>query len=138
MRQKYAILAILVFLLFFFGLGIVRGIFKDARIKKEIARLEDEEKSLAVETFESVEFLKKIQDKEFIEKEAKEKLGLAKPGEHVVIFASSSEILEKKNSFATESGLTNGKLWWYYFFAPDKLEAKFEALETEGAPKRNE
>lgn len=129
---KYTVLLVLVvvFVLVFFGL--VRALMNDYSIKKEINRLKGEQASLEKKRLESLEFLKTIKTQDFIEKEAREKLGLAKAGEHLVIFASSTENFGEDNFTQKLKRLTNSARWWYYFFAPAGNVSKNTSAAAQG------
>jgi cell division protein FtsB len=97
------------------------------RLKLEIERIEGKNKQLA----NLMEYLKQ---EPYLEKEARLKLNLKKPGEKVVILSDwsdkeiSSEASEKGNSFNNQEAkiltqpqkkeIANYWKWWEYFFAP--------------------
>ncbi len=73
----------------------------------EYSRLEDQSLKL-------VRRLKYLQSDEFVEYEAREKLNMAKEGEHVVLITrKEADNLASKD---TEKNLKNWQLWIKYFF----------------------
>lgn len=76
---------LLILLVFLFGLSLFRNILKIDEAKNRIQR--EKEKVIKLEEEGKIleEELKKMQGNEFLEKELRDKLGLAKKGESVVI-----------------------------------------------------
>lgn len=85
---------------------LVRSWEKLDQVKKETAMIEKKNEELRVK-------LQEVQSQEFIEKIARDKLGLAKVGETVVILPS---IEPEATKSATETNLPNWQKWRRLFF----------------------
>ena len=123
-------LLILAFLLFSFG----REFARNYTIHQEITDLEAEKISLEAQNSDISALMNSVQTETYIEREARIKLGLAKPGEKVVVLPGSQI---SKNTSVTEDGanvfltsedpvdlssIANIRKWWYYFFDTNKFE----------------
>lgn len=75
--------------------------------EKKIAELKKEHQQLSAE-------LKKVKSKEFIEKEAREKLNMGKPGEVIVILPKLQEHKDLKTQEQEE--MPNWQKWYNLFF----------------------
>ncbi|MBL7159726.1 septum formation initiator family protein [Candidatus Microgenomates bacterium] len=75
---------------------------------------EDKLEELKEKNFQLEQVLEKVQSKEFIEKEAREKLSMGKDGEIVVILPKTPKIQNSKNPKQEE--LANWKKWYNLFF----------------------
>ncbi len=76
---------VLIFFVFFFGLSLFRNILKINEAKNRIEREKDKVIKLEEEGRVLEEELKKMQGNEYLERQLRDKLGLAKKGESVVI-----------------------------------------------------
>ncbi|MEK7061410.1 MAG: septum formation initiator family protein [Patescibacteria group bacterium] len=76
---------VLIFFVFFFGLSLFRNILKINEAKNRIEREKDKVIKLEEEGKILEEELKKMQGNEYLEIQLRDKLGLAKKGESVVI-----------------------------------------------------
>ena len=79
-------------------------------------KLKEEEKKVAELKYQNDELknkLSEVQSPSFLEKMAREKLGLAKEGETVVILPS---ILPQNPKLNPEEKLANWQKWWRLFF----------------------
>ncbi len=86
------------------------------KLKTEIERLEGNNEQLA----DLMEYLK---EEPYLEKEARLKLNLKKPGEKVVILRSTQQVQEQDDSVNILVGqpkeeTANYWQWWQYFFKP--------------------
>jgi len=102
------------------------------RLKSEIERLENKDQNLA-------DLLEYFEDESYLEKEARLKLNLQKPGEKLVIISKDQQgqsgqteqscldcSVEQGKGIPEETGLLGGKQqaetnfwkWWEYFFTP--------------------
>ena len=105
--KKNLLLIILIIFALRSGFGIwklwrTRSLVQDAQVRLEKARLENQRLT---------QKLAEIQSEEFVEREAREKLGLGKEGEVVLILPdqntkSDSDILNLKLK------IKNWRLWW--------------------------
>lgn len=129
------ILVVFIGLAIFLGVRIMGEWRKRNEIKNEIARLEEETRRLERRNLEILELSRELSNEEFVEREARLKLGLQKPGETVTVLGfpagaanvSKSELGEKQASRGR-----NAKRWWYYFFDHER----FGALKDERDSRR--
>ena len=119
-------LLIIVFLSLSFGRQFVR----DYDIQKEIDSLQKEVGVLLATNMEISELQTAVQTKSFIEREARLKLGMKKPGEEVVIIKervnNDRDIVDSVDSsdplglvldgLVESTFVANHTKWWYYFF----------------------
>ena len=98
-------------------------------IQDEIARLRAEAERLEGRNLEILELSRELTTEEFLEREARLKLGLQRPGESVLMFGSSqgAEEAEQKAAPLGASRRANARNWWYYFFD----HKQFKALREE-------
>lgn len=108
--MKRIIYIISVFVLLLIINGLAHSIY-DLWTKKDVLtaaqKTLDEEKA---ENKKLKEDLARVQTKEFVEKEARNKLFLVKPDEKVVVIPVASKSAEKKGEV-----LPNWKKWWNLF-----------------------
>jgi len=87
--MKHGLNSLKLYLLIFFcvllALSLVRDITKINEVKKRVERAEEKVEKLKTGNKILEEELKKIQQSEYLEKQLRDKLGLAKEGETVVI-----------------------------------------------------
>jgi cell division protein FtsB len=76
---------IYIFLIIFFGLSLVRSVSKVGDAKKRIENAKIKVEKLEAEQKSLEEELKKVQSDEYMQRQLRDKLGLAKEGEIVVI-----------------------------------------------------
>lgn len=97
-------------------------------INTEIKNLREEIAQLEQQNYELSKLLSYMKTESFIERESKEKLGFAKPGEKVVVVPGAAEIepaaghvdaAEKQDQFSIDE-LSNPHRWWVYFFGQQK------------------
>jgi cell division protein FtsB len=109
-----AIIAVFSIALFF---SIGENLVKGYEMKGDITKLEDEVKRLEGRNKDLYSLIDFVNTNSFAEGEARLKLGLAKPGESVIVIpennAINSQEKDKVNSTEEES---NAKSWWNYFF----------------------
>ena len=95
------------------GIGLGRELLRARTIEKQIAALQAEAKRLEGRNTELLDLSTKLKDPEFVEREARTRFGLKKPGEEVIVVrASTSSAAEVPPSVA----VSNLKAWWLYFF----------------------
>ncbi|MBP7992737.1 MAG: septum formation initiator family protein [Candidatus Magasanikbacteria bacterium] len=114
-------LFLLLGLLIIIAVGYARAYYADYQVRQEIAKLQDEVRSLENKKFTSLQLLDRSQTENFLEEKAKTELNLKKPGENVLIIP---EITQETTVPATtpvdEAVLSNPQKWWYYFTAQFK------------------
>lgn len=103
-------------------------------IEDEVSRLQDEAKRLENRNLEILELSKQLTEEEFLEREARLKLGLQKPGESVAVLSKDSqpEIAAIKEAEGSRGG--NARRWWFYFFDQEKLKALREERKAKIGP----
>jgi len=106
------LLAIFVLALIAFG----REGYRNFEISREIKSLEKKIKELKLGNEELSKIEEFFHSREFLEKEARLKLNLIKPGEKVIIVKEQepAEKPEQKEDIAKE--ISNIQRWWEYFF----------------------
>lgn len=114
------ILVLNVVLLFFVVVSFGREYVRNYEIDKEIKNLEAEAQKLESENENILSLVNRLQTADYLEEEARLKLGLKKPGEQVVVIpepemdaAAGQEIVLAANE---EKEPSNPRLWWNYFF----------------------
>ena len=116
MRGNRLISTFLLILGLYLIVSLSRNIFslikKGEEIKEESLKVE----KLKAENAKLKEQLEYTTSSEFIEKEARDKLGLAKEGEQVVILPENVEKLVLSSEEEKEEELPNWKKWYRLFF----------------------
>lgn len=106
----------IVFILSLVALG--RESYRYFRVSQEIKNLEKRIEELEANNEELTKMEEYFQSEEFLEREARLKLGLTKPGEKLIIIKQLEEELEeeieKEGAIAKE--ISNIQRWWEYFF----------------------
>ncbi len=129
-NKKYGSRQRLMLLLFLFvvltalvGYRLLGEWGKRSETEDEIARLAKEAKRLENRNLEILELSKQLTEEEFLEREARLKLGMQKPGESVAVLSTKGIATEaniKKEAESSRGG--NAKRWWFYFFDQEKLK----------------
>lgn len=118
-RFLFAInLAVAILLVYSFG----REYIRNQNIQNDIRVLEEKAASLEARNLEITKLQSTFQSETFIEREARLKLGMKKPGEQVVVVQrpweriaeNPVETMEPERVQADQ--LANPVKWWYYFF----------------------
>ncbi|MDP3985497.1 MAG: septum formation initiator family protein [bacterium] len=81
---------------------------------REIRELEAQAARLEARRLELIDLVKKFEQRDFVEQEARLEFGLQRQGESVAVVRASEE-KPKTESAVHEPGVSNLKLWWYYF-----------------------
>lgn len=109
----------------FLVVGFGREYWRNREIEDEIAALQAEGERLSGEKLESLALINDLSSEYYLEGEARAKLGMGDPGEHLIIVdlpddpASSGVVA----GIATDESISNPTRWWYYFFNPVRFEA---------------
>lgn len=111
--MKRAIPIILIIILLFLIKGLVSSLYTTLSGSGIVKNLEYEYQAKKKETKYLEERLYFVKSTEFIEKEAREKLGLVKEGEYVVL---APVPLEKKQQTMISDDTPNWKKWLNLFF----------------------
>lgn len=109
--------------LLFIGVSFARETVRRAQVQQEIRKLEGEVQRLEDQRTSLTKLIDYFQSPLFQEQEARQKLGLAKPGESVFIVPLSEGPAEvpgaaNENDERAAEGASNPVRWWRYFFAP--------------------
>ena len=97
-------------------LAFFRAYYRDYQVKQEISNLQDQARNLEAKKIETMEILKYVQSKDFVEKQARVDLNLIKPGEKVtVVNGYNSSTGQPKERVVKSNQLSNLKKWWNYF-----------------------
>jgi cell division protein FtsB len=112
-------------ILFVVGMSTVRETYRGWSVDREIQALENKAFALEGRRSELAAFAEKIQSTQYLEREARAKLNLQKPGEHVIILEgvsrgeaewSSIDITPEPAVMADTR--SNPQRWWDYFTKP--------------------
>ncbi len=117
-------------LLFFIGVVTVRESYSGWKVDQEIKALESQADELEGRNKRLMEIAQTLQSPERMEVEARKRLGMQKPGEHVVVLdglsASGSwqtqmqlDVIPEKPEIA----LSNPEQWLNYFLKPERTES---------------
>ena len=98
---------------------------RDRRLTAEITRLETEAEKLEARNFEVVKLGQRFAADETIEREARLKLGLRKPGESVIIVKGAEAASLPAGTMLgpdmeSDTFGDNFHLWWRYFFGEEQ------------------
>ncbi len=117
------------FVILLLSLTLGREIYRSHDIQAEIDALQAQADDLAARNIAMSELGTAMQTRSFIEREARLKLGLKKPGEEVVIIKNDNKTVgEDEIADASDplnlvidpdvpvDDVANSKKWWYYFF----------------------
>ena len=120
----------------FLGLSLSREIVRSRAIGSEIAQLQAQADELAAQNIDLSELRTAMQTESYIEREARLKLGMKKPGETVVVVQDdAAELVDGETVDANDPlGLVldgtsatvvvaNATKWWYYFFDKNSFNA---------------
>ena len=110
--------------LIFFGFKIGKEILERKAIEKEVARLEAEIGKLENNKDDLGALLEYAKTDSFVEKEAREKLNLAKQGEEVVVIPDVDDPAQAEPDAQSESaslGKSYVRLWGEYFFDNEQI-----------------
>lgn len=114
-------LFLLLGLVIIIAIGYARAYYADYQVRQEIAKLQEEVKSLEKKKFTSLQILERSQTENFLEEKAKTELNLKKPGENVLIIPEITEpTVTAVEQPVDEPALSNPRKWWYYFTAQFK------------------
>lgn len=116
----------------FVSVGLGREWVRQQALRDEIGRLQGRADELAARELELFALTSSLRTESFIEREARLKLGLKKPGESVVVVRGAADaipVADPEGGGAQPSGgdVANPAKWWYYFFDRET----FERLETD-------
>ena len=116
-------------LLFVVGIATVRESYRGWKVDREINALESQADELEGRNARLRELADALQAPERLEVEARARLGLREPGEHVVVLTGFGATGSWQGSLALDVvserpvvDRANSTLWWDYFFHPARLK----------------
>lgn len=119
------LLVVSVLILLFFSTNLIRQIINRRDLQKDIAELESEINSLEKKNQELSNLIGYFESLDFVEKEARTKLNLRKPGEKIIVVPEegvapeqTQESLEEDAVLVYQSEVdgSNPQRWLNYFF----------------------
>lgn len=116
------------------GAGFVRELVRSRQIDREIRALHEEAERLRARNFEIARLQSSIGSSEFLEREARLKLGLRKDGEQVVVLRKRDALAqgdEAPRSPKGGAGWSNPKKWFMYFADRNAYDAYLSDLAAE-------
>lgn len=102
------------------GMGLGRVILQNRALAGEVAELQAESASLSAKNAEFLELAKRFESDSFVEREARLKFNLQKPGEQTIAVKRVGESATSSAAAAVREE-DNLSRWWRYFFNPDSL-----------------
>lgn len=123
----------------FLGLSLSREVVRSRAIGSEIAQLQAQADELAAQNIDLSELRTAMQTESYIEREARLKLGMKKPGETVVVVQEEGTDTRRQeigdasdpldfvlDDQETAVAVANPTKWWYYFFDKNAFNALTE------------
>ena len=111
------------FLLAYMLYNLTVSIYDNYQIEQHIAEFQNKNKELADENSKKLEDFQYYTSREYIEKIAKQNLGLVNPGEKVIIIPDKDLVIVSEDQNSEEvaqqirAGWSNPKKWWKFFFS---------------------
>lgn len=103
-------------LLFFFGFNFVKEFIRNRQLNSEINKLEVMAKAAEAKNLDILNLAKYLDTEQFLETEARTKLGLKKPGEEAVVVNIPDMETATGTAVENKIEISNAKKWWLYFF----------------------
>lgn len=116
MKKGYYLIGVLCLFYLMFLVG--KGVYANWQTDQKLKKIGTEIDLLSIENQNLKSQITYYQTDSFKEKEAREKLGLAKPDEKVVILQNEPQSPAPKETTSTENAgekKSNPRLWWEYF-----------------------
>lgn len=105
-------LALLIFFIVAFG----REYIGNMQVEREISRLEQQASALTDDRVKTLDLVKQLSSRYYLEQEARTKEGLVKPGETRIILTEPAAGLSVESSSIDPGTVSNSMRWFYYFF----------------------
>lgn len=111
------------FVLAYMLYNLTVSIYDNYQIEQHISEFQTRNKELADENNKKLEDFQYYTSKEYIEKIAKQNLGLIKPGEKVIIIPDKDMVVVSEQEDSAElaeqvrATWSNPKKWWKFFFS---------------------
>lgn len=112
--KKIASFILIVFLLFAIN-NLAHSIFTLLNKQKLLTKAQNELKKVKKENTELVKQIKKIEDPQFIEQEARNKLLLARPGEQILVLPENKNPSKSKKAVKQPEEKQNWQKWLELF-----------------------
>lgn len=102
--------------------SLTKNVYNSYKIDTYIETFRTENERIAKENAQKNDDYLYFTSEEYIDKIAKQSLGLVNPGEEVIVLSEdvlskNDEILDGSTSeFAKDAGLSNAQKWWKFFF----------------------
>jgi cell division protein FtsB len=99
--------------------GFARELYNNHQVELEIQRLQDKAHALEAEKLSIGELKEKLASQDFLEEEARLKLGLKKPGETAIVIPETAVHTvgtQPVDSPLQSEAESSAKLWLKYFF----------------------
>jgi len=124
-------LFIVIFIFIFLLIGLIRETYRKHQLKNEINQFQTSINKLEGENKKLIDLMDYFKEDSYLEKEARIKLNLKKPGETVVVLSKdvvngvevirrgsleTEEINEDNNEIQEKEETSNHWKWWEYFF----------------------
>ncbi|PIR66461.1 MAG: hypothetical protein COU51_03840 [Parcubacteria group bacterium CG10_big_fil_rev_8_21_14_0_10_36_14] len=106
---------VILFFIALFGFNFFKEYNRSRELDKEIEKLETAAKEIEAQNLDILNLATYLDTEEFLESEARTKLGLKKPGEEVVSVSLPEEGTTLTNNSNNQEE-SNAILWWKYFF----------------------
>lgn len=124
-HRLFLVVNVIVVLLLAMSFG--REFVRSASIRKEIETLEAqkaqlEEQNASLELYEDY-----LSTESFLEKEAREKFGLQRPGETQVFVGEGVDGFDVAEASAEQESASNWQYWLWYFFDPETYDKRTDA-----------
>jgi len=117
-KLKTALITCLVAALLVSG-GFARELYNNHQVELEIQRLQDKAHALEAEKLSIGELKNRLASQDFLEEEARLKLGLKKPGETAIVIPETAQHtvgIQPVDSALQSETESSAKLWLKYFF----------------------
>lgn len=107
--------------IFVVGSGLIQLVLRRRAVDDDIARLEAEARQLEGKNSDMLTLIQRFQTSGFLEREARLKLNMQKPGETVVVIERTVPAAASTTVRAVAVRDANWKRWWWYFFDRTRL-----------------
>ena len=104
------------FLIFAFGREYVGNL----QIENQISRLQDDKSNLEKNKLSTLDLMQELSSEYYLEKEARTKQGLGRPGETLIVIEDS--VAGADPGIGPMVEITNPQRWFYYFFNPNEFD----------------
>jgi len=113
--MKTVLVALILFLALF-GFNFFKEYNRNRQLNLEIKKLEATAKEIETQNLDILNLAKYLDTEEFLESEARTKLGLQKPGETTVVVNTPKDGSIATGTVAEAKETDNIVEWWKYFF----------------------